>query len=232
MRLSQSVYFYPASPGRGWDEEEVNANTIVLGGPEPILIDPGLSSRWPELKAKLAADGLDPGRIRLIIGTHGHPDHIEAGPLAARECGAEMLISEREADFIEGEGDCFFQESGRPRPPRPSAFLEAGRLSFGGHELEIILTPGHSPGGISLHFPAEKTLVTGDLYFEGTIGAIDYAGGNPSAMYASVEALQKLEAVETVLCGHGPAIVGREPVADNYRRRNEEIARKKAAGIF
>jgi Zn-dependent hydrolases, including glyoxylases len=232
MRLTESVYFYPSSPGRGWDEEEINANTIVIDGPAPILIDPGLSRRWPSLKAKLAADGLDPGRIRLIIGTHGHPDHIEAGSMAAQECGALMLISEKEADFIEGEGDCFFKESGSQRPPRPSAFLAAGRLRFGGHELWVYPTPGHSPGGISLHFPAEKVLVTGDLYFEGTIGAIDYAGGCPADMYASVEAIQKLEAVETVLCGHGPAIIGRSLVADNYQQLNEEIAQKKAAGIF
>lgn len=232
MRLSPSVYFYPSSPGRGWDDEEINSNTIVIDGPEMIIIDPGLDRRWPELRARITADGLAPDRLRLIIGTHGHPDHIEAATAVSRECGAEMIISEREADFIEAEGGYFFAESGGLKPPRPVRFLTAGELVFGGHVLEIYPTPGHSPGSICLHLPMEKLLVTGDLYFTGTIGGFDYPGGRAADLYESVASLQKLTDVETVVCGHGPAIVGRREVLDNYRLLNEEIARKKAAGIL
>ena len=233
MRLSRSVYFYPASDELDFSDEFPSCNAALIDGPEKLLIDPGFTRRWPELKGLIEADGLDPAKIKMVLFSHSHPDHLEAGRLPAGECGAELALSEPEFAFLKGLGREFFPPSDHLEVIKgPYTLVKEGPLNFGGHSLELFLTPGHSPGGLSLHFPAEKMLVVGDLYFPGTIGAIDLPGGCPKDMYASVERLQALAGVETVLCGHGPAISGRAEVLANYESLNAEIAAKKAAGIL
>lgn len=233
MRISQSVYFYPTSDRLDFSDEYLSSNAVLIDGPEKLLIDPGFPRRWPELKNLIEADGLAPAGIKTVLFSHSHPDHLEAGPVVAGECRADLALSGPELDFLKNAGQEFF-----PPPNRiglidyPYTVLEEGGFDFGGHRLELFLTPGHSPGGLTLHFPAEKVLAVGDLYFPGTIGAIDMPGGCPGEMYASVGRLQSLAGVESVLCGHGPAILGRENVLANYELLNAEIAEKIAAGII
>ena len=233
MRLSQSVYFYPTSDKLDFSEENFSSNAVLIDGREKLLIDPGRPRRWPALKSLIEADGLDPADISLLLFTHSHPDHLEAGRLLAREYGADLALAEPEISFLKtSQGLEFFSpEDHLSVAAGPYTPLQEGFWSFGGHSLELLLTPGHSPGGLSLFFPAEKVLAVGDLYFPGTIGAFHYPGGRARDMYASVARLEALAGVETVLCGHGPAIVGRAAILANYETLNAEIAAKKAAGI-
>jgi len=234
MRLSQSVYFYPTSDKLDFSEENFSSNAVLIDGPKKLLLDPGRPGRWPELKKLIEADGLNPAEISMVLFSHSHADHLEAGRLLAAEYGFELALAEPEISFLRSsQGREFFSPADYPSVAAgPYTPLREGLWNFGGRPLELLLTPGHSPGGLSLFFPAEKVLAVGDLYFPGTIGAFHYPGGRPGDMYASVARLEALAGVETVLCGHGPAIVGRAAVLANYERLNKEIAAKKAAGIL
>jgi glyoxylase-like metal-dependent hydrolase (beta-lactamase superfamily II) len=240
VRLKDNVYFYPKS----FDLDfvgEVNSNTVVITGQDDklILIDPGLESRLDDLKEAIKADGLSPQDVSLIVLTHFHPDHVEGATKLAEDTGSDVLLSEKDIDFLEKIGHVFFtktKDGYRDVPlrcPQKSLLkpLFSGPMKWGGREFRLYDTPGHSPGGMCFHWPERDLLVTGDVYFLGTIGLIKLPGGVPSDMYQSVRTLSGLMDVDLVLCGHGKPVVGREAVVDNYKALFEEIDEKIAKGI-
>ena len=230
MLLAPDVYFYCFGPFGQMGE--FSSNAVVLGGPEKIIIDAGAGFYWPELKRKMADDGLDPAELKMALFTHSHPDHMEAGRFLSSEYGLPLALSEIEAGFFRSQGAWFYEKWNTPVPDFSLVELDEGPLGLAGAGLRVYLTPGHSPGSLSLHWPEKKLLVVGDTYFPGTIGAIDYPGGSGAAMYASVALLESLKDVETVLCGHFGALVGRDEILANYELLNAEIKEKKVAGIF
>jgi len=232
MLIAPDVYFYCFSPGFSSTGEYFSSNTIILGREEKIIIDPGVSVFWPELKKKIEADGLDPAGFKMTLLTHCHPDHLDAGRILSRDYGLPLAMSAPEAEFLKNGTDFFFDSWKLPKPAEPPLALPAGSFKLGDQRLDLYLTPGHSPGGFSIHWPDRKLLIVGDTYFPGTIGAIDYPGGSPADMYVSVALLEALPEVELVLCGHCEAIKGRARVLTNYEMLNAEIAAKKAAGII
>ncbi|MDR1044193.1 MAG: MBL fold metallo-hydrolase [Candidatus Adiutrix sp.] len=232
MRLRDDIYFYGSPGGLNPPDGVFNANTIVIDGPEALLIDPGLAGRWPVLREAMLDDGLAPDRITLVILTHGHPDHVEAGAILARDYGAALALHQLDLDYMHGPGRVLFRPDCPPPAPGLCRRLTEGPLDFGGRRFQVYLTPGHTPGGICLHWPERKVLLTGDLYFPGTIGAHDLVGGRAGDMYASVRRLENLDGVALVICGHDRPIVGRREVLANYGALKAEIAAKEAAGII
>ena len=214
MLLTPPIYYYP-SP---LEAEEITCNTIVIDGPEKLIIDPGLLSRWPELEARLAADGFEPGGFKLALLTHSHRDHREAAEFLARDYGLPLVLHEAELAFMRSRG----QDPGFFSPLKEGPFLFAGRSFFLYH------APGHSPGSLVLHWPEAGLLVTGDVYFSRTFGATDRIGGNEAEMFESLARLEKLPDVSLVLSGHGPVLSGRPAIEDNYTALRREIALKKA----
>ncbi|MDR1085270.1 MAG: MBL fold metallo-hydrolase [Deltaproteobacteria bacterium] len=231
MQLSDDVFFYPSPAGLDFSKE-ICANTVVLKGRKLVLIDPGIKDRLSDLMERMASDGLNPVDVEYIILTHSHPDHLEAAPDLAEKFGSRLIISRIEYEFMKDSAKVFFANHQFPGPEVIFELQEEGTLTASGLELKIFLTPGHSPGSISILWPKGKLLLTGDLYFPGTIGAINLYGGNPGAMYKSVSRLRDLGGVEMVLCGHGPAIIDRDMIIQNYRALFAEIAAKKAAGVM
>lgn len=229
MRLSSSVYYYQDSPTLDFSTPDFSANSIIIDGPEKIIIDPGTADHWPKLERQIINDGLNPGEITMAFFTHSHQDHLEAGLKLAEKFKTSLSLSRLEYDYLIN-GSCreLYQPWVWPMTVKGSySFLSPGPLTIGPHQLELISTPGHSPGSMSFYWPEEKLLVVGDLYFQGTIGAIDLPGGCPDDMFSSIERLEALNEVETVLCGHGPAIMGRPEILANYQRLNAEIETKK-----
>lgn len=213
MQIAPSVYFYPFTSRR-----ENNCNTILIDGPEKILIDPGHKHLWPELKAKIEDDGLNPADISLVFHTHCHPDHMEAGEILEFDYGAVQAMSSQELEFLQGEGRDFFPWMGLDYPKGTiGRTLEEGPLDLGDKTVYLYLAPGHSPGSLCLHYPEAKVLVVGDVIFAHSVGRSDFAGGDHQALAASVAKLATLKDVEIILPGHGPAIMGAARVAENYQ---------------
>jgi glyoxylase-like metal-dependent hydrolase (beta-lactamase superfamily II) len=232
MRLHRGLYFYQ-SPQNLDFSGEINANTVIVGTDSLIIVDPGLERQMSSLKDLMAMDGVDYSKLGLVILTHSHPDHLEAASLIQKELGIPILLSRPELEFLKGpEGQGFYRGLFRYPDLGKLLGLSFGPLRFGGLSLDLIHAPGHSPGSQCLFWPEEGLLITGDLYFPGTIGGFHLPGGSPGTLYRSIQEIYDLPGVRTVLCGHGPVISGPETVEENYQALFKEIGEKKSQGIL
>lgn len=209
MRICKDFYFYP------WmSMQENNANTVFVGGPVPTLIDPGHAHLFSNAAAAAARDGVDIGRPKLILFTHGHPDHIEAADLF--DDGVLRAIGEEEYEYLRGRGKELFLGAGAQPPGRPfKALLKEGPLTLGDRTFLVISTPGHSPGSICLYETKEKILISGDTVFYLGVGRTDLPGGDPERLAASIKKLSRLD-VEWLLPGHGEMLKGRKAIQKNF----------------
>ena len=192
-----------------------NCNTYLIDGPARVLIDPGHLRLFDHVEAKLKQLGLGLSDIDLVIATHAHPDHFEAA----------KLFKDTSALFAMGETDWrLVEEMGKHLGAAldvelytPDFFLRAGDLRVKGLELQVLETPGHSPGSVSLYWPDKKALFPGDVIFREGLGRTDLPGGNGQILKASIKALEALD-VEWALPGHGEPVSGAEEVKRNFTR--------------
>jgi hydroxyacylglutathione hydrolase len=183
----------------------LECNCYVVGDPvssRAIVIDPGGDAS--ELADSIAAAGLT---VTAIVATHAHFDHVAAAAELQRLVGAPFLLHRGDLELLG-----WMQESGRlwlgielPAPPVVDRFPQRGDvLAAGDAELEVVHTPGHSPGSISL--AGEGMVFSGDTLFAGSVGRTDLPGGDGALLLATIEAeLLTLEQDTIVHPGHGPA---------------------------
>lgn len=213
MLVAPSVYYYPFT-----SVFENNCNTVLIDGPEKLLIDPGHKHNWPKLRRQIMADNIEPADIRLVLHTHCHPDHMEAGEFLEVDNGAVQIMSQEEKAFLDGPGQKFFPFMGLDVPRgHIGRLVQEGDLNLGDKVLKLYLTPGHTPGSLCIHWPEAKVLITGDLIFARSYGRTDFEGGNHKAIISSIERMSQLEGVETLLPGHNSSVIGEKRVADNFR---------------
>jgi len=169
-------------------------------------------------------DGFKIEDVGLVIGTHSHPDHIEASDLVVEKSGALFALSREEDEFYGTMGKMFFQAFGGKAPEaKPFFYLKEGDLSLGAKDnkmaVKVLVTPGHSPGSVSLYLEKDKILISGDVIFAGSVGRTDFPGGSPSLLRKSIDRLSKLD-VEYLVPGHGTEagdiIAGKDKVKRNF----------------
>jgi hydroxyacylglutathione hydrolase len=186
-----------------------NCNTYLIDGELKILIDPGHKHLFDNVCKNLAALNISPDQIDLAIVTHGHPDHLEAvqglgkATMFAMNAQEHRFISELAGQYL--------------KIPEPHFFLKEGDLTIGEHSLEVIATPGHSPGSICLYWPEKKALFTGDLVFRESIGRTDLPGGNGGMLKESIEKISVMD-IDYLLCGHGEIVSGKNEVQANFQK--------------
>ena len=209
MQLAPDLYFYP------WTQTQVNnCNSVLIGGPPAALVDPGHSQLYGAVETGLASDGFREAPP-LVIMTHCHPDHLEAAAQLQR-AGSKLAMSAEEIAYMEGEGRNLAAALGMSFPELTfDLILEEGELELGGHTLEVILTPGHSPGHVCLYWPEHKTLIAGDLVFAQGVGRVDFPGGSGELLKQSIKKVATYD-IELLLPGHGPIVKGKEQVAKNF----------------
>ena len=209
MRIFKDFYFYP------WlSMQENNANTIFIDGPVPTLIDPGHAHLFNNVAAGLSRDGVDMARLKLILFTHAHPDHIEATELFDE--GVLRAIGKDEYLYMREEAKELFLATGAQMPGRPfKLLLNEGPLTLGDKTFLVITTPGHSPGSICLYEPKEKVLISGDTVFYLGVGRTDLPGGDPDRLAESIKKLSGLD-VEYLIPGHGEMLKGRKAISKNF----------------
>jgi len=211
-----------------------NCNTSllchVLRGERPhVLVDPGHIENelrepcFDSLTQAMARDGFQVEDVGLVIGTHCHPDHFEASESVVTRSSALVALSHQESEFYRGLGRHFYGAFGSKAPEtKPSFYLNEGQLSLGskdGMDIQVLLTPGHTPGSISLYLKDDRTLISGDVVFSGSIGRTDFPGGSPSLLRKSIDRLSQLD-VEYLVPGHstegGDIIAGKDKVMRNF----------------
>jgi hydroxyacylglutathione hydrolase len=210
MKVDSDLYAYIwKSPS------ENNSNSFFIGGEVPVIIDPGHQHLVKNLIKLMEKDGNRFEDVRLLIATHGHPDHLEAIQTFARG-GVQVAIHEDEWKFLQEVGGQFYRAMGMEMPElKISFFLKEGELKLGSKTFQVIHTPGHSPGSISLYWPEKKALFTGDVVFPMGVGRTDFPGGDGGLLRDSIERLSQLDA-EYLLSGHGEVIKGRQNILRNF----------------
>ena len=181
----------------------LGANCYLLAnGPQGLVLDPGGA---PEAVAAACGElGLTPAAILL---THGHFDHVGAVAALAERWGG-LAVYCHAADVSDAPGEFTWQKLPTWKP-----LAEGQTLALAGLELNVLHTPGHSPG--SCCFLAGDCLFTGDVLFRGSMGRTDLPGGDDGQMAASLKRLAALPGDYRVYPGHGPATT-----LDQERARN------------
>ena len=184
-------------------------NVHVLADPasrEAIAIDTAIPS-LPWIADELAAREW---RLKLIVSTHGHWDHIGDNARVAEATGAEVAVHALDRDMLERPAPLWAPFEIPPSVPAVE-LAEGGEVRFGEIRLRVLHTPGHTPGSVCLYAADEGLLFSGDTLFAGGWGRVDLPGGSADAIVDSLIRLSGLEAPTRVLPGHGPeTTIGRE----------------------
>lgn len=218
MKLADDIYAYE------WKNYfENNCNSFYIGGNVQALVDPGLKAHLPGLLGQMEKDGIKREDIRYIINTHSHPDHYEASEVFSGS-DAKVALSAAEMDFMtKGQGAYLYELFGLQAPEvKVNLVLDDGEIKLGEETFRVVLTPGHSPGSVSLYWPARKALFSGDVIFSQNVGRTDFPGGDSRLLKESIRSLSKLGA-EYLLAGHLGIVKGGRNVARNFEFVIERI---------
>jgi glyoxylase-like metal-dependent hydrolase (beta-lactamase superfamily II) len=186
------------------------ANFVYLVGAadsgEAVLID----ASWDAERIMQAAKE-DKRRLKAIVLTHAHYDHVQALPELVQHLGLPVLLQQAELDFVK-QWTARHPAAPGPFCPRFCALLQSAPETFhalqpdvsvplAGAKMQMLLTPGHSVG--SQCIGAEGALFTGDTLFVGACGRVDLPGGDIHQLQQSLQVkLQTLPPETTVYPGH------------------------------
>jgi glyoxylase-like metal-dependent hydrolase (beta-lactamase superfamily II) len=194
-----------------------NCNAYFIDGPIRVLIDPGHRALFEHVERGLRDLELKTDDIDLIICTHAHPDHLEAVQIF-KQRSALFTLHETEWHWATTVGKQMSAALGLDiEALSPDFFLKEGELSLDGLEMQVFLTPGHSPGSVCLYWPMQKALFSGDLVFKEGLGRTDLPGGDGAKIKESIKRMSQLD-VELLLAGHGEIVSGAQEVRSNFEQ--------------
>jgi glyoxylase-like metal-dependent hydrolase (beta-lactamase superfamily II) len=191
-------------PGKGYD-----SNVYLVTGSDPLLVDTGTGENTTELLAKVS-HVIDPSKIKTIILTHRHFDHVGGANAMARVMGAKVFIHDEDAKVV-SNGDGWGTLSNMYRKTLDAVDAtpigEGKAFETGEHRFHVIHTPGHSAGSISLFDKGSQDLISGDTVFVGGVGRWDLPSGDYDQLVTSIRRLLDLD-TRNLYPGHGPCGIG------------------------
>lgn len=165
---------------------------------EALIIDPGDEAE--KIAEFVELHSLKPVYIVL---THAHYDHVCAAADLKERFGCRIMMHGDDMDtYLSTKERCITWGYGEEDFPPPDVIVREGdRITLGGITLDIVHTPGHTPGCICIS--ADGILFTGDTLFKGSAGRTDLPGGSSRLLMSSLKRLSQLPPETRVLCGHG-----------------------------
>lgn len=182
-----------------------DSNVYLLEDEDPVLVDTGTGS-YADTTLEEVSNIVPLDRIGRIVLTHSHYDHAGGAKVFQEATGARLYLHESEArPLMAGDTSLVISdEAGRRlrglevEPLRTGQTLELGRTT-----LQVLHTPGHSPGSIALYDPESATAVVGDTVFcDGGVGRWDFPGGDLAELRSSINRLREL-GLRNMYPGHG-----------------------------
>ncbi len=191
---------------------QLRCNCSIFGDEqshEAIVIDPG-----DELDKITAALDQHQLKVKAIIVTHGHIDHVAGAAKLRALTGAPVYMNDKD-DALLASLDVQANWLGMETPERPqidTPATDAVSLKLGHADFQVMLTPGHTQGSLSVWIPQEQKLIAGDTLFRETVGRTDLPGGDGRKLLNSIKTkLLSLPDETVVIPGHGmPTTIGHE----------------------
>ncbi len=193
---------------RGW----LNANHFVFKGKRKILIDTGYIGDFRETKRWIESVGVDLKSIDLIISTHSHCDHVGGNKKIREMSECSIAIHRLDRQSIDRKDDWAtwyrFYDQEAEFFPVDQTLDEGEIICFDDLQFQIIHTPGHSRGGISLYCPEERFLISSDALWNGDLGVLNTIVEGKDAPILARESLDKIRGldIQTIYPGHGGVI--------------------------
>ena len=185
------------------------------GGGRAVIVDPG--DEADRLLAEIASEGLT---LDAILLTHTHFDHVGAVAEIARATGAPVYCPRLEVPALQDvDAHVPWPGFGPFESWDPEETVAGGEtLELAGLTLDVLFTPGHSPGHVTYAVRDEDALLSGDVLFEGSVGRTDFPGGDWPTLLASITMLlDRFGDETTVYPGHmGITTLGRERASNPF----------------
>jgi glyoxylase-like metal-dependent hydrolase (beta-lactamase superfamily II) len=198
-----------------------NTYLLINEKKDCIIIDPGcyFEEERKELLQYIEKEGLN---VTRLLNTHCHLDHIFGNRLIAKTFNVGLEIHRQEQPVLDRspQAGAMYNVPFEPSP-MPARYMEEGELiTLGDDALQVLFTPGHSPGSVSFYCAGQQFVIAGDVLFYQSIGRTDLPGGNHQTLLNSIRRqLFVLPDDVKVYPGHGqPTTIGFEKQHNPFLR--------------
>ena len=193
-------------------------NCFILGDAsagDGVIVDPGDDAE--KILSAVKRLGV---QVRYVINTHGHFDHVGGNRQVLEATGAQLLIHKDDSPYLSRAADVatMYGVATENSPPADRFLADGMVIGFGSHEMHVLHTPGHTPGGCCLYLAAEGKVITGDTLFAEGVGRTDFPGSSHEALMHGIRTkLMALPDSTLAYPGHGPSTtIGHEKRYNPY----------------